>query len=70
MPKVITIKESVYKRLSKLKRRHNMSFSDAITFLLNFYESRKESTGMRSFAGSLREKAVLMTRLRRIYKKS
>ncbi len=66
MAKVITIKDEVYERLNKLKKREAMSFSEVINFLLNFYESHRESTGLLSYAGALKNKAVNMTRLRRL----
>ena len=66
MAKVLTIKDDIYKRLKKLKKREGMSFSEVINFLLNFYESHRESSSIAAYAGALKNKAIYMSRLRRL----
>ena len=53
MVKVITIRDDVYERLSSLKKRHAMSFSQAIDLLLN--ESKLTREGLLDHAGKLKE---------------
>ena len=68
MSKVITIKDEVYKRLLKLKKKQHMSFSEVLTFLQNFYESKRESTGLLMYAGALKDKIVSKPRLRKVFR--
>ena len=56
MVKVITIRDDVYSRLSELKKRHAMSFSEAIDMLLN--ESNVTREGLLKHAGSLKERDI------------
>jgi predicted CopG family antitoxin len=56
MVKVITIRDDVYSRLASLKKRHAMSFSEAIDLLLN--ESRVSREGLLEHAGTLNEKDI------------
>ena len=66
MAKVITIGDEIYKRLAKMKRKKGLSFTKLLEQLLNFYEARKESTGIRSLKGSLKPRDVMRQRLRRV----
>lgn len=56
MVKVITIRDDVYSRLDSLKKRHAMSFSEAIDMLLN--ESKVTREGLLEHAGSLNERDI------------
>ncbi len=53
MVRVITIRDDVYERLSSLKKRNAMSFSEAIDMLLN--ESKLTREGLLDHAGKLKE---------------
>ncbi|MBD3389559.1 hypothetical protein GF415_01235 [Candidatus Micrarchaeota archaeon] len=66
MVKVITIRDDVYEGLSELKKRHGMSFSEAIDMLLNESSSTRE--GLIEHAGTLQETEIdrrVLKKLRR-----
>ena len=56
MVKVITIRDDVYDRLSALKKKNAMSFSEAIDMLLN--ESKVTREGLLEHAGTLNESDI------------
>ena len=56
MVRVITIRDDVYSRLSDLKKRHGMSFSEAIDLLLKETDVTRE--GLLEHAGSLKESDI------------
>ncbi|MEM4272412.1 MAG: antitoxin VapB family protein [Candidatus Bilamarchaeaceae archaeon] len=64
MVKVITIRDDVYERLSDLKKRNLMSFSQAIDMLLK--EGKASREGLFEKAGMLKESAIDRNVLRRI----
>lgn len=64
MVRVITIRDDVYERLSELKKRHGMSFSQAIEMLLN--ESTGTREGLLEHAGILNETEIDRRMLRKM----
>jgi len=64
MVKVITIRDDVYDRLSDLKKRNLMSFSQAIDMLLR--EGKETREGLFEKAGMLKESAIDRNVLRRL----
>lgn len=64
MVKVITIRDDVYDRLDELKKKHWMSFSEAIDLLLN--EGNVTREGFLAHAGSLNESDIDRRALRKM----
>ncbi len=56
MVKVITIMDDVYAELYKLKRSKNMSFTEALRYLLA--EHRDEKSSIIDLAGSINEEDI------------
>ena len=68
MVKVITIRDDVYKKLFKVKRKIRGSFSDAIEYLIEYSARGEHVKGLINLAGSLKEKDIKKDRLRRVLK--
>ncbi|RME79953.1 MAG: hypothetical protein D6769_00810 [Methanobacteriota archaeon] len=66
MSKVITIRDDVYNKLSKLKKRNNLSFSKLLGMLVDFYEGRKENVGIKSLSGAIDKRDIVRQRLKRV----
>ncbi len=69
MVKVITIRDDVYASLYKIKRTKNMSFSEAIEYLVSLENQRKgKRTDMFVLAGSFSKNEInyrLLDKLKR-----
>ena len=68
MVKVITIKDDVYKKLLRLKRKRGESFSEVIEYLLNYSARGEHARSLVNLAGSIGERSVRKDRLRRVLK--
>ncbi len=66
MVKVITIRDEVYKKLFRVKRKLGVSFSDAIEYLIDLSAKGEHTKGLINLAGSIRERDVRKDRLRRV----
>ena len=69
MVKVITIRDDVYAGLFRVKRNKQMSFSEAIEYLLSVEnQERRKNTSMFALSGSVSREEVdrrLLDRMRR-----
>ena len=68
MVKVITIRDEVYKKLFRVKRKMGVSFSDAIDYLIQLSAKSEHTKGLINLAGSVKERDVRKDRLRRVIK--
>jgi macrodomain Ter protein organizer (MatP/YcbG family) len=68
MHKVLTIRDDVYTRLKKVKRRLGLSFSQVIEYLLNIYDSQGARNKILSLKGSLKVSSIDAKALARVYR--
>jgi|FaiFalDrversion2_1042247.scaffolds.fasta_scaffold193062_1 predicted CopG family antitoxin len=66
MVKLISLRDETYKKLATFKKAGNMSFSEAIELLLNFYKTKKEKTSIKSLKGIIKESDLIKSRIKKI----
>ncbi len=66
MPKVLTIKDTVYDRLKRLKNRLGLSFSETLDYLLNIYESHGSKSKILNLKGMIDDNNIYPTRYDRL----
>lgn len=66
MPKVLTIKDTVYDRLKRIKSRLGLSFSETLDYLLNIYESHGSKSKIINLKGMIDENNIYPTRYDRL----
>ena len=66
MVKLISLRDETYKKLLMFKKSTNLSFSEAIELLLNFYKTKKEKTEIKTLKGILKDKNLIRSRIKKI----
>lgn len=66
MPKVLTIKDTVYDRLKRIKSRLGLSFSETLDYLLNIYESHGSKSKIINLKGMIDENNIYPMRYDRL----
>lgn len=62
MPKILTIKDTVYERLKKIKIKLGLSFSETIDYLLNIYDSHGSKSKILNLKSSINDTSLFPNR--------